>query len=162
MPSYTTSIAAIQEFLAKKRIAIIGVSRNPKDFSACLFTEFVKRGYDVVPVNPKSPEVLGRTSFGRVQDIQPPVEAVLLMTKPEVTDAVVTDCADAGVRHIWMYRAGGSGAVSPKAVEFCQQHGIALIPGECPYMFFPHNGLHAIHGLIRKITGAYPKRELTA
>ena len=158
MPPYIASLDAIQNFLAQKRIAFVGVSRDPKDFSASLFQEFAKRGYDVVPVNPKASEVLGKQSFARVQDIKPNVDAALLMTTPEVTEAVVRDCAEAGVRHVWMYRATGSGAVSPKAVEFCQQLGISVIPGECPFMFFPHNGFHAIHGFIRRITGSYPKR----
>lgn len=162
MPTLPSSLEAIQDFLAQKRIAVIGASRNPRDFSASLFREFVKRGYDVVPVNPKAAEVLGRPSFPRVQDIQPRVDAALLMTSPEVTEGVVTDCAAAGIRRIWMYRAGGSGAVSPKAVEFCRQNGISVVPGECPFMFFPGNGFHGIHGFIRKITGSYPKRKQAA
>lgn len=157
MAAYSSSLNVIQEFLSQKRIAMVGVSRNPKDFSASLFREFVKRGYDVVPVNPKAEEVLGRRAFARVGDVQPAVDAALLMTSPEVTETVVPECVKAGIRRIWLYRAGGSGAVSPKAVEVCQQNGIQVIPGECPFMFFPRNGFHAVHGFIRKITGSFPK-----
>ena len=157
MATYSSSLNAIRDFLAQKRIAIVGVSRNPKDFSATLFREFVKRGYDVVPVNPTAAEVLGQRAFACVGDVQPAVDAVLLMTSPEATETVVPECVKAGIRRIWMYRAGGSGAVSPRAVEFCQQNGIQLIPGECPFMFFPHNRFHAVHGFIRKITGSFPK-----
>lgn len=159
MPPYTASIDSIHDFLAQKRFAFVGVSREPKDFSASLFREFVKRGYDVVPVNPNAAEVLGKRSFARIQDIQPPVDTVLVMTNPEVTEAVVADCVAANVRRLWLYRATGTGAVSPKAVELCQQHGISVIPGECPFMFFAHNNFHAIHGLIRWITGTYPKHQ---
>ncbi|MGC2446005.1 MAG: CoA-binding protein, partial [Candidatus Sulfotelmatobacter sp.] len=100
----------------------------------------------------------GHRCFARVQDIQPPVEGALLMTSPAVTETVVADCAEAGVRRVWMYRAGGDGAVNDTAVDFCRQHGIEIVPGECPFMFLPGNGFHAIHGLIRKITGQFPKR----
>lgn len=162
MPTTKTSLDAIQRFLAQKRIAFVGVSRDPKDFSSSLFREFTKRGYDLVPVNPKASEVLGRPSFARVQDIKPPVDAVLLMTNPCVSEAVVQDCAKAEIRQIWMYRAGGTGAVSPKAVDFCRDRGITVVAGECPFMFFPHNGFHGIHGFIRKITGSYPKGERAA
>ena len=117
----TPSLETIEEFLAQKRIAMIGISRDPKDFSVSLFSELERRGYDVVPVNPKASEVMGRPCFARVQDVQPPVEGALLMTTPEVTDAVIPDCAAAGIRHVWMYRAGGKGAVSEKAVKFCQE-----------------------------------------
>src|SRR6516165_8758611 len=101
MPPHTVSLATIQDFLAQKRFAFVGISRDPKDFSASLFREFRKRGYDVVPVNPKASEILGKQSFARVQDIQPPVDSVLVMTSPEVAETVVADCVAAKVRRIW-------------------------------------------------------------
>ena len=154
------SIENITDFLAHKRLAMAGISHDPANLSVKLFEELVRRGYDVEPVNPNLGEVEGRKCFGRVQDVKPPVEAVLLMTSPEVTEMVVRDCAEAGVRTIWMYRAGGKGAVSPKAVEFCQEHGIRVVPGECPFMFLPESaGFHRFHGFIRKIMGRYPRHE---
>ncbi|HTT22259.1 MAG TPA: CoA-binding protein [Candidatus Sulfotelmatobacter sp.] len=159
----TPSLEAIEDFLAQERIAMIGVSRNPKDFSASLFRELERQGYDVVPVNPKASEVFGRPCFARVQDIKPPVDAALLMTTPEVTEMVIPDCAAAGIRRIWMYRAGGKGAVSDKALAFCQEHGIQVIPGQCPYMFLPGaGGIHNFHGFIRKIFGTFPKHQQAA
>jgi len=157
MAAQPLALETIQDFLAVKRMAMVGLSRDPKDFSAMLFNELSRRGYEVIPVNPKASTVLGRPSFARVQDIQPPVEAALLMTSPAVTESVVEDCAQAGVRHVWMYSAGGKGAVSPKAVAFCQERGIAVVPGECPFMFFRRNGFHRIHGWVRKISGSFPK-----
>jgi len=159
MATQSLSLETIEDFLAQKRIAMVGISREPKNFSVMLFEELCRRGYDVVPVKPKTPEVLGRRCFARVQDIQPPVEAALLMTSPEVTDAVVGDCAEAGIRRVWMYRAAGTGAVSEKAVAFCSERGIQVVPGQCPFMFLPNAGAgHRLHGFIRKITGRYPRR----
>ena len=158
MPTHTASIDVIEDFLAQKRIAIVGASRDPKDFSIVLFKEFCRRGYNVVPVNPQASEILGQRCFARVQDIQPPVDAALLMTSPSVTETAVADCAEAGIRRIWMYRAAGDGAVSTQAVQFCQEKGIQLVPGECPFMFLPGNGFHALHGFIRRIAGSFPKR----
>jgi len=148
----------IEEFLGQKRLAVVGVSHEPKDFSRTLFREFRQRGYDAVPVNPEAREIDGQPCFARVQEIQPPVPAVLLMTSPGVTDAVVRDCAEAGVKTVWMYRAGGQGAVTADAVKFCETRGISVIPGECPFMFLPGSSwFHRFHGLIRKITGKYPR-----
>jgi len=153
-----TSLEVVEEFLAHKRMAMAGVSRDPKNFSAHLFQELYRHGYDVVPVNPRANEIYGRKCFARMQDIQPPVEAALLMTSPETTETVVHDCAEAGINLVWMHRAGGTGAVSDKAVQFCRQVGIQVIPGECPLMFLPGAGtIHRFHGWIRKITGRYPK-----
>jgi len=154
-----TSLETIEDFLAQKRIAMLGISRDPANFSVMLFEELSRRGYDVVPVNPNTAEVRGRRCFARVQDIQPPVEAVLLMTSPEATETVVNDCVEAGIRRVWMYRAGGKGSVSSKAVQFCRERDIELVPGECPFMFLPKTAVfHRFHGFIRKITGHYPGR----
>lgn len=151
-------LETIEDFLSQRRIAIVGVSRQAAAFSVKLSEEFCRRGYDVVPVNPNLQDAVGRRCFARVQDIQPPVQAALLMTSPEITDAVVRDCAEAGIGRIWMYRAAGKGAVSLQAVEFCRERGIQVVPGECPFMFWPDTALgHRIHGFIRKITGRYPR-----
>lgn len=152
------TLDTIEDFLAQKRIAMVGVSREPKDFSVMLFEELCRRGYDVVPVNPSLADVAGRNCVARVQDIKPAVDGALLMTSPSVTDVVVRDCVEAGIRRVWMYRAAGAGAVSWKAVEFCRAHGIAVVEGECPYMFLPENGFHKVHGFVRWITGSYPQR----
>lgn len=159
MSAQSASLETIEDFLAQKRIAMAGISRDPASFSVTLFKELCRRGYEVVPVNPNAADVQGQRCFARVQDIQPPVEAVLLMTSPEATETVVNDCAEAGIRQVWMYRATGKGAVSENAIAFCQEHGMRVVPGQCPFMFLPDTpGFHRFHGFIRKITGRYPRR----
>ena len=151
-------LEAIQEFLGQKRLAIVGVSRQPKDFSRALFREFRQRGYEVLPLNPEAREIDGQPCFSRVQDVQPAPDAVLLMTSPGATEKIVHDCAEAGVKRVWMYRAGGKGAVSTEAVEFCKSNGISVVEGECPLMFLPDGAwFHRLHGFIRKIAGSYPE-----
>ena len=112
MAVQSLSLETSQDFLALKRIAMVGISRGPASFSVKLFEELCRRGYDVVPVNPRAREISGRKCFARVQDIEPPVGAALLMNSPEVTDTGVNDCAEAGIHRVWMHRAGGMGAVS--------------------------------------------------
>jgi uncharacterized protein len=158
MATERASLETIKEFLALKRIAMVGVSRDPASFSAKLFEELCRHGYDVVPVNPSTVGVQGRRCFARVQDIWPAVEGALLMTSPEATETVVRECAEAEIWRVWMYRAGGKGAVSEKAVAFCRARGIKVVPGECPLMFLPEAAsFHHFHGFVRKITGRYPR-----
>jgi predicted CoA-binding protein len=155
----TASLDTIQDFLAQQRIAIVGASRDPKSFSAMLLKEFSDRGYDVVPVNPKTPNVLGRTCYARVQDIRPAVEGALLVISAQATESLVVECAKAGVPRIWIYGANGKSSVSAKAMEFCRERGVEVIAGQCPFMFLPGSGgVHRFHGFVRKITGRYPQR----
>jgi|SRR5271157_2748765 len=153
-----TTRQTIDDFLACKRLAIVGVSRKPKDFTRAVFAEFRRRGYDVVPVTPHATELDGLPCFPRVQDVSPPVEGALLLTKPATTEQVVRDCAEAAIPRVWMYRATGAGSVSPGAIAFCESSGIQVVGGECPFMFFPGTGLpHRIHGFLRRLFGRYPR-----
>ena len=152
-----TAIADVREFLAQRRIALVGLSRNPKDFSRMLFREMCNRGYDMVPINPAASELEGKRCFANVQEIDPPAEAALLMTARRDAERVVRDCAKAGIRRVWLYRGAGQGAVSEPAVDFCQRNGIRLVSGHCPFMFLPRASfIHQAHGVLMKLFGGYP------
>ena len=152
-----TTIHDVENFLALHRIAMVGVSRNPKDFSRLLFREMCDRGYDMVPINLGADEIDERECFHSLQAVKEPVEGVLVMTPFHATLQVVQDCAAAGVRKVWIYRAGGKGAVSPEAIAFCMGNGIRVVDGHCPFMFFPETKfVHRVHGLLQKITRRYP------
>jgi len=148
---------AIDSFLSCRRIAVVGVSRDPKDFSRAVLRAFVERGYDAVPVNAAGGEVEGRRSASRIGDVQPPPEAAFLLTPPRATDQVVRECADAGVKRVWMHRGAGQGAVSPEAVALCRDRGIEVVDGECPFMFLPETGwFHGVHRFFRRLGGRLP------
>jgi uncharacterized protein len=154
-----TILPEIRDFLALRRIALVGTSRDPKDFSRVLFREMCARGYDMVPVNPAADGQLeDKKCFARVHDIQPPVEGALVMTSSRDTKQVVQDCAQTGIRSVWLYRGGGQGSVTPEAVEFCREHDIHVIEGHCPFMFLRHTQfVHRLHGFVLKLTGSYPR-----
>ncbi len=152
-----TSIEDVREFLSHKRIALVGVSRDPKDFSRMVFRDMCDRGYDMVPVNPGADELESRRCFGRVQDVDPPPEGALVMTAAQDTERIVHDCIEAGVRRVWMHRGGGQGSVSEEAVAFCRSNGIRLVEGYCPFMFLPGvSPIHRVHRFFLKVLGRYP------
>jgi len=147
----------IVEFMKSPRLAIVGVSRNPKHFSRGLFREFVAKGYDAVPVNPEATEIEGRPCFPRIADVVPPVEAALLMTPPALAKQTVSECAEANVKKIWVFKAAGDSARHEEALDFCRKRGLLMIEGYCPYMFLPKAGfVHRAHRFLMQITGSYP------
>ncbi|HEY6002063.1 MAG TPA: CoA-binding protein [Anaeromyxobacter sp.] len=151
MKTLPTSLEDAREFLRAKRIAVVGVSRHEKDFSRMVLRELARRGYDVVPVHPGMKEAEGRPCFERIQDVSPPPDAALLMTAPAVTEQIVGDCAEAGVRRVWMHRGAGAGAASEEAIAFCEAHGIRVVRDLCPFMALPGAGLpHRVHGFFRR------------
>jgi predicted CoA-binding protein len=148
----------INEFLSKKRLAIVGVSSDPKSISRTLMAEFQKRGYDVAPVNPNIENIDGSRCFASVFEINPAVDAALIITQPEITGKVVDECAEAGIPLVWLYRSVGKGSVSEKALEICREKNIRVIPGYCPFMFLEKTGfIHKFHGFLMKLGGKYPR-----
>ena len=153
----TTLAVRATDFLAQRRIALVGISRRPSDMSRTLFRELRARGYDVVPVNPELLSVDGVPCLHRLQDVSPRVDGALLMTPPAATDRVVMDCAEAGVPRVWMHRGAGTGAVSPDAVAFCREHGMSVVEGACPFMFLPRaDFFHRAHGFLLRLAGRHP------
>lgn len=111
-----TALDDVRDFLAQRRVALVGLSRNPKDFSHVVFREMSQRGYDMVPVNPAAAELEGRRCFARMQEISPPVDGVLIMTAARDTDRVVRDCMEAGVQKVPIAQQAGFGFPS----RFCE------------------------------------------
>jgi predicted CoA-binding protein len=152
-----TTTRDVEDFLALKRIAMVGVSRDAKDFSRQLFREMCNRGYDMVPVNWVTTEIESRECFQCLQAVRPAVQGALIMTPFYETLRVVQDCAESGIGSVWIYRAGGTGAVSPEAVAFCKENGIRVVEGHCPFMFFRGTAFpHRAHGFLLKLMRRYP------
>jgi predicted CoA-binding protein len=150
-------LSDIQEFLSHKRIAVIGVSRNPKDFTRVLYDEFVRRGYDVVAVNPAAAEIGGRRCFANIAEVKPSPEVVLLMTPVKARDAVIRECVAAGIGRVWTYGTGGGKTLAAETLAVCKQSGMTIVEGECPFMFLPSaGGVHRFHGFVRKVFRSYP------
>jgi predicted CoA-binding protein len=153
-----TTLKQIDGFLALKRLAVVGVSRNPKEISYTLWQELRQRRYDAVPVNPAATEIDGQRAYASVLDIDPPVEGALIMTTASVAEQVLEDCAAAGIDHVWLYGGLGGGATSDATIAAAERHGLDAVAGHCPYMFLPGTPFfHGIHGMGKKLTGSYPK-----
>jgi len=137
-------------FLELSRIALVGLSRDPRDFSRTIFRELVERGYDVVPVNPGLDEVEGRRSWARVSEVAPPVQGALLLTPPARSAEAVRDCIAAGVRQLWLHRGAGAGSASPEALSAARAAGVEPVTDLCPFMALEGAGwFHRVHGFFR-------------
>ena len=129
---------AASEFLANKRVAVTGVSRTPKTHgSNNVYRRLRERGYDVFAVNPNAPEVEGERTYPDLKSIPGGVDAVVIGTRPEIAERTMHECAELGIKHVWMHRGPGAGSVSPAATDYGRQQGITVIDGGCPLMFEP-------------------------
>ena len=153
-----SSLAEARAFVASRRIAVVGVSRDEKDFSRYLLRALLARGLDAVPVNPVLAEAEGRAAFRSVGEVSPAPDAALLVVPAARATDAVRDCLAAGVRRIWLHRGGGPGAASDEAIALCRAAGTEPIQGLCPFMALPGAGFpHSLHGAVRRAFGRPPE-----
>ncbi len=155
--------ALAADFLAQKRIAVVGVSRTREDAANHNYRRLRETGYRMFAVNPNTAAFDGDPCYPDLASLPEPVDGVLIVTRPETSEAIVRQCIELGVPRVWMHCALGArpwfardlaariGSVSPEAVRLCRENGIAVIPGGCPRMFCspPDTAHRCIRGLLR-------------
>jgi predicted CoA-binding protein len=152
---------AVSEFLASKRIAVTGVSRDPKGGhgSNAVYQRLRQRGYEVFAVNPNAEQVEGDRCYHDLASIPGGVDAVVIGTRPEVAEATMRQCAELGIKRVWMHRGPGPGSVSKAAADYGRRHGITVIDGGYPLMFDPAADVgHKAMRLVFTLTGNVPRQ----
>ena len=151
---------AAADFLAGKRVAVTGVSRKPQGHgSNVVYQRLRQRGYDVFAVNPHADRVEGDICYHDLKSIPGGVDWVMIGTRPELAEATIRECADLGIKRVWMHRGPGGGSVSHSAAEYGRQAGITVIEGGCPCMFgVTADPGHKAMRFVFTLTGNVPRR----
>jgi predicted CoA-binding protein len=148
----------VENFLAQKKIAVVGVS-DKRDTGCNLgYRKFKQAGYTVFAVNPRITTFEGDPCYPDLKSIPEKPDAVFILANPKVTDQIVQQCVDLGVKHVWMHcmmgtkpgLAASMTSVSQDAVQQCQANGISVIPGACPNQYLkPDFGHLLMRGIFR-------------
>jgi predicted CoA-binding protein len=151
---------AAADFLARKRVAVTGVSRTPRSHGGnIVYRRLRERGYQAFAVNPHADQVEDGPCFHDLKSIPGGVDAVVIATRPELAPGTMRECAELGIQHVWMHRALGPGSVSGEAADWGRQHGIRVIEGGCPLMFGPTSDPgHKVMRLVCTLAGNVPRR----
>lgn len=151
---------AASAFLANKRIAVTGVSRNPQGHGGnVVYQRLRERGYDVFAVNPNADTVEGDPAYANLKSIPGGVDGVVIATNPERAGATIAECAELGIKHVWMHRGPGQGSVDPEAAAYGRSVGLEVIDGGCPCMFAQTADTgHKIMKFFMSLSGNVPKR----
>jgi hypothetical protein len=150
----------VQDFLAQKKVAVVGVSDKRDTGCNLAYQKFKENGYQVYAINPRISTYDGQACYADLKSIPEKVDAVFILASPKVTEQIVQQCVELGVKHVWMHcmmgtkpgLAAAMTSVSPSAVEMCKANGITVIPGACPNQFlkpdFGHKMMRGLWGLL--------------
>ena len=148
---------AARTFLDQKRIAVAGVSRAGDVAANIVYRKLRDAGYEVFAVNPNADEVEGDPCYPNLAALPGGVDALVIGTPPSAAFALVEDCADLGIQHVWMHRSFGQGSVDAEAVRRGRELGLSVIPGSCPMMFCePVDVPHKCMRWVLRVSGKQP------
>jgi uncharacterized protein len=144
----------IDEFMALKNIAVVGVSRNKDKFGNAIYRDMKAKGYKVLAVNPKLDMVEGDRCYAGLGALPEKPQGVILCISPLETVAVIEEAAKLGIKYIWLQQ----GANSSEGEAKCKELGLNLVSGECVFMFLePVESIHGFHRFFWKLFGKMPK-----
>ena len=125
--AYWQDPGVIRSALARKRVAIVGMSS--KELRASYFVGFylLRNGYDVVPVNPRETEVLGLTCYPSLTDVPGPIDVVDVFREPGAVPGIAEEAVALGADFLWLQ----FGVISPEGVSIATKGGMQSIVDLC-------------------------------
>lgn len=110
-----------------KEIAVVGVSDREEKFGYKIFRDLIKHGLRVKGINPRNGEILGRKIYKTLRDLETVPDLVITVVPAQVTERIVQECKEMGVKEIWMQ----PGSESENAVKKAKECGIAVTYNAC-------------------------------
>jgi succinyl-CoA synthetase alpha subunit/GNAT superfamily N-acetyltransferase len=99
---------SLRAIFAPTSVAVIGASRAQGTIGRAILENLIKDGFrgPVYPVNPKISELAGRPCYPAVAAIGAPVDLAIITVPSAAVEAVIQECAAAGVRGVVVISAG--------------------------------------------------------
>ena len=110
-----------------KRVAVVGLSDDwsrPSNFAAKYLLD---HGFEVIPVNPKYPEILGQKCYADLRDIPEPVDIVDLFQRVERIPPFVDQAIEIGAKVVWMQL----GIIHEEAAQKARDTGLEVVMNRC-------------------------------
>ena len=123
----------IKEILSKyKKIAMIGVSNDPKKTSTIVMKYMQSYGFKVYPVNPKAKgkKILGEEVFEKITDIKDQVDIVDVFRPSKEALSIAEDTIKIGAKVLWLQL----GIKNNEAKQLVESKNIQYVENKCTKM----------------------------
>jgi predicted CoA-binding protein len=118
----------IMDFYNFKNIAVVGMSSNEEKAAHFVPNYLIQKGYNVIPVNPNSDNILGRKCYDMVSEIKEDVDIVNIFRKSEEVFPVVKDLLTKGkIKLIWLQKD----IFDESSMKLAKENGIDFVYNRC-------------------------------
>ncbi len=123
----TTAADRLRILERYRHVAMVGLSSNPFRPSHFAAVYLISEGYNVVPINPRESEVLGRKSYPTLAAAPRPIEIVDIFREPAAVPQLVEEAIAVGAKVIWMQL----GVIHEEAAERARKAGLEVVMDRC-------------------------------
>jgi predicted CoA-binding protein len=121
-------VPTIRDILVNTRtVAIVGLSSNVLRASHFVGYYLLRHGYEIVPVNPRETEVLGRRSYPTLRDVPVPVDVVDVFRAPDAVPEIARDAIAIGAKALWLQY----NVISPEGARIAREGGLQVVMDRC-------------------------------
>jgi uncharacterized protein len=110
-----------------RTIAVVGASGHPEKAAHTVPRRMLRAGFNIIPVNPNSSDVLGLTTYPDLASVPEPIDIVDVFRPSEEAAGVARQAAAVGARALWLQQ----GIVSEEARHIAEQAGMEYVEDRC-------------------------------
>jgi predicted CoA-binding protein len=124
---YFADPADIDAILDMRRVAVMGLSSDPRRASYGVARYLQKQGYEIIPVNPNETAVLGVRAYASLSELPEPPEVVDVFRRPEFVPQIVDEAIAVGAKALWLQL----GVINYEAARRAREAGLIVVMDRC-------------------------------
>lgn len=123
-----TEASVIDQVLALKTWAIVGLSNNSDRAAYGVAALLQRKGHRIIPVHPKGETVHGEQGYASLSAIPFPVDVVDLFVNSNLAGPVIDDAITIGAKAVWLQL----NVIDEDGLERAKKAGLLAVMDHCP------------------------------
>lgn len=142
----------IRQFLASKKLAIAGASREPKKFGSEVLRHLLNHGYEMEVVHPVAENIEGIDCVKSIDMLPEGIEGICIITPKDQTDKLLAEALKKGIKQVWIQQF----SENESTFDIIRESDANVVTGRCIFMYTEPKGIHKFHETVTKLFGVYP------
>jgi len=117
----------IREILSLTKVSVVGMSKNSSKAAHYVPKYLFDNGYDIIPVNPTTDEILGKKCYSSISEVDREIDIIEIFRPSDQVLPVIQEAIKKKPKVIWLQE----GIHNTEAEELATQAGIKVIFNRC-------------------------------
>jgi predicted CoA-binding protein len=126
----------IDQLLALKTWAIVGLSNNPDRAAFGVAKLLIEKGHTIIPIHPKAEQVHGQIGYAKLSQVPVKIDVVDIFVNSELAGAVVNEAIEIGAQGVWLQLD----VIDEGAITRAKDAGLLAVMNRCPAIEYKKRG----------------------